>query len=73
MDIVEIFPNVTVVASKVALSFLQNLTHAPFKQLAVKGGDKVCALLLLLRASACCYGRAAAAAGGCSCGLVDTG
>ena len=40
-DVVELFPNVTVVASKVALAFLQNLTHVPLAQRAVKGGDKV--------------------------------
>ena len=35
------YPGVTVVASKVALAYLKGLTHRPFTEQAVKGGDKV--------------------------------
>lgn len=44
-DVVDLYPEATVVGSKVCLAFLANLMHKPFKQQAVKGGDKVHALL----------------------------
>ncbi len=40
-DIIELAPNVTVVGSKVAIQFLENLVHQPFKKLIVKNGDKL--------------------------------
>lgn len=40
-DVVEAFPEATVVGSKVALSFLDNLARSPFPRQAVKGGDKI--------------------------------
>lgn len=40
-DVLDLYPDATVVGSKVALAYLKGLTHRPFKQLAVKGGDKV--------------------------------
>ena len=38
-DILELAPNVTVVGSKVAIQFLENLTHTPFERKLVKNGD----------------------------------
>ena len=38
---IDIFPEVTVVGSKVALMYLKGLTHRPFEQKVVKGGDKI--------------------------------
>ena len=35
------YPEATVVGSKVCLQFLSNLMHQTFNQQAVKGGDKV--------------------------------
>jgi flavorubredoxin/flavin reductase (DIM6/NTAB) family NADH-FMN oxidoreductase RutF len=40
-DILQLAPNVTVLASKVAIQFLENLIHHPFKSQIVKSGDKV--------------------------------
>lgn len=40
-DVLELFPEATVVGSKVALAYLKGLTLRSFKQLAVKGGDHV--------------------------------
>ena len=40
-DIIDIYPEATVVGSKVALMYLKSLTHRPFEQKVVKGGDKV--------------------------------
>lgn len=40
-DIIELAPNVTVLASKVAITFLENLIHLPFKRQIVKSGEKV--------------------------------
>ena len=40
-DVLDAYPDVTVVASKVALAYLKGLTHRPFTERAVKGGDKV--------------------------------
>ena len=37
----DLFPEATVAGSKVALTYLKSLTHRPFRQQAVKGGDKV--------------------------------
>ena len=39
-DVLDAYPEVTVVASKVALAYLKGLTHRPFTERAVKGGDK---------------------------------
>ncbi|MDY6806682.1 MAG: diflavin flavoprotein [Cyanobacteriota bacterium] len=38
-DILELAPEITVVAAKVAIQFLENLVHAPFKKQQVKNGD----------------------------------
>lgn len=40
-DVVQDFPNVTVVGSKVCLQFLSNLMHIPFTSQQVKGGDVI--------------------------------
>ena len=40
-DIIDIYPEATVVGSKVALMYLKSLTHRPFEQQVVKGGDKI--------------------------------
>lgn len=40
-DLLEMAPDVTVVASKVAIQFLENLVHKPFKRQIVKNGDKL--------------------------------
>lgn len=40
-DILELAPNATVLASKVAIQFLENLIHHPFNRQIVKTGDKV--------------------------------
>ena len=40
-DILDVFPEAQVVGSKVALMYLKGLTHRPFEQKPVKGGDKV--------------------------------
>ncbi|HEY9849447.1 MAG TPA: diflavin flavoprotein [Leptolyngbyaceae cyanobacterium] len=40
-DILELAPEVTVVGSKVAIQFLENLVHKPFKHRIVKNGDKL--------------------------------
>jgi len=39
--VLDLYPEATVVASKVALNFLAGLTNRDFKQQAVKGGDKL--------------------------------
>ncbi|EFJ49873.1 hypothetical protein VOLCADRAFT_89311 [Volvox carteri f. nagariensis] len=39
--VLDLHPEAVVCGSKVCISFLQNLTHRPFKAQAVKGGDKV--------------------------------
>ncbi len=41
VDILELAPQVTVVGSKVALQFLENFVHKPFKKQVVKGGDQI--------------------------------
>lgn len=38
-DILNLAPQVTIVGSKVAIQFLQNMVHQPFKSLIVKSGD----------------------------------
>ncbi len=40
-DILELAPEITVVGAKVAIQFLENLVHAPFKKQQVKNGDKL--------------------------------
>ena len=40
-DVLKIAPNATVVGSKVALAFLENLIHEPFERRVVKGGDVI--------------------------------
>jgi len=40
-DVLAAHPGATVLASRVALSYLANLTHAPFPQAAVKAGETV--------------------------------
>ena len=40
-DILDAFPEASVVGSKVALMYLKGLTHRPFAQKPVKGGDKI--------------------------------
>lgn len=40
-DILALAPDVTVVGSKVAIQFLENLVHQPFKQRIVKNGDRL--------------------------------
>lgn len=37
----DLYPDATVAASKVALMYLKGLTHRPFTQQALKGGDKI--------------------------------
>lgn len=38
---IDIYPEAKVVGSKVALMYLKGLTHRPFEQQVVKGGDTV--------------------------------
>ena len=38
-EVLELVPEVTVVGAKVAMQFLENMVHRPFKQLIVKSGD----------------------------------
>jgi len=40
-EILELAPNVTVIGAKVAIKFLQNMVHQPFKFQMVKSGDKL--------------------------------
>jgi len=40
-DVLAIAPQVTVVGSKVALQFLQNMVHRPFQSRVVKSGDRL--------------------------------
>lgn len=40
-DVLDTYPEAIVAGSKVALAYLKNLTHRPFKEQAVKGGDKI--------------------------------
>ncbi len=40
-DLLEIAPNITVVASKVAIQFLEGFVHTDFKRQIVKNGDKL--------------------------------
>ena len=40
-DVLKLAPNVTVVGSKVAIQFLENMVHQPFKSLIVKSGSSL--------------------------------
>ncbi|WP_427160779.1 diflavin flavoprotein [Aliinostoc sp. HNIBRCY26] len=40
-DLLQISPEITVVASKVAIQFLEDLVHQPFKRKIVKNGDRL--------------------------------
>lgn len=40
-DLLQFAPDITVVGSKVAIQFLQDLVHRPFKRLIVKNGDRL--------------------------------
>jgi flavorubredoxin/flavin reductase (DIM6/NTAB) family NADH-FMN oxidoreductase RutF len=40
-DVLELAPQATVVGSKVAIQFLENLVHRPFEKLIVKNGDQL--------------------------------
>ncbi|BFM40836.1 diflavin flavoprotein [Synechocystis sp. LKSZ1] len=40
-DLLQLAPHITVVASKVALQFLDNFVHQPFQRLQVKSGDRL--------------------------------
>ena len=40
-DILQLAPNITVVGSKVAIQFLENLVHHPFQRQLVKNGDQL--------------------------------
>lgn len=40
-DVLQLAPEITVVASKVAIQFLEDFVHQPFKRLVVKNGDKL--------------------------------
>ncbi|MFN9671439.1 MAG: diflavin flavoprotein [Microcystis sp.] len=40
-DILQLAPNITVVGSKVAIQFLENLVHHPFQRQLVKNGDRL--------------------------------
>ncbi|WP_066375210.1 diflavin flavoprotein [Anabaena sp. CA = ATCC 33047] len=40
-DLLQMAPEITVVASKVAIQFLENLVHQPFKHKIVKNGDRL--------------------------------
>lgn len=40
-DLLQMAPEITVVASKVAVQFLENLVHQPFKRQVVKNGDRL--------------------------------
>jgi flavorubredoxin/flavin reductase (DIM6/NTAB) family NADH-FMN oxidoreductase RutF len=40
-EVLQLAPDVTVVGSKVAIQFLEDLVHHPFKRLIVKNGDKL--------------------------------
>ncbi|MEH2069284.1 MAG: diflavin flavoprotein [Nostoc sp.] len=40
-DLLQMAPDITVVASRVAIQFLENLVHQPFKRQIVKNGDRL--------------------------------
>ncbi|MEC4819712.1 MAG: diflavin flavoprotein [Scytonema sp. PMC 1069.18] len=40
-DVLQLAPDITVVGSKVAIQFLENLVHQPFKRQIVKNGDRL--------------------------------
>ncbi len=64
-DVLDAYPDVTVVASKVALAYLKGLTHRPFTERAVKGGDKVGPVARI--ASHCAHSRPCRHRNPCRC------
>ncbi|BAY92537.1 MULTISPECIES: diflavin flavoprotein [unclassified Tolypothrix] len=40
-DILQLAPNITIVAAKVAIQFLENMIHQPFKSIQVKSGQRL--------------------------------
>lgn len=40
-DILQLAPDITIVGSKVAIQFLENFVHQPFKRILVKNGEKL--------------------------------
>ncbi|HIK04786.1 MAG TPA: diflavin flavoprotein [Trichormus sp. M33_DOE_039] len=40
-DILQLAPDITVVGAKVAMQFLENMVHQPFKSMLVKSGDRL--------------------------------
>ncbi|MBD2166276.1 flavin reductase [Calothrix membranacea FACHB-236] len=40
-DILQLAPNITIVAAKVAIQFLENMVHQPFKSIQVKSGQRL--------------------------------
>ncbi len=40
-DLLQLAPNITIVASKVAIQFLEDMVHQPFKRQIVKNGDRL--------------------------------
>lgn len=40
-DVLELAPQVTIVAAKIAIQFLENMVHKPFKHQIVKNGDRL--------------------------------
>jgi len=40
-DILQLAPNITIVGAKVAIQFLENMVHQPFKSLQVKSGERL--------------------------------
>jgi len=40
-DVLELAPQVTIVAAKIAIQFLENMVHQPFKYQIVKNGDRL--------------------------------
>jgi len=64
-DVLDAYPDVTVVASKVALAYLKGLTHRPFTERAVKGGDKVGPVARI--ASHCAHSRLCRHRNPCRC------
>jgi len=40
-DILQLAPDITVVGAKVAIQFLENMVHQPFKSITVKSGDRL--------------------------------
>lgn len=40
-DVLQLAPQITIVGAKVAIQFLENMVHQPFKHLIVKSGDRL--------------------------------